>query len=620
MTLPTPRLGAALLAAALAAPLPLLGASAAAAAPGDVVASAEGRIIVGHVLGTDVAALVDLGGARATNDGSEPTQTVTSPLDAEVLGTVDVERDPAPQVDLGDVVEFGPVAQYARAAADGSALGASGAVADDGAIGLGGGSDAPPTDATLHLGGLLGPQFASALADLRLRFGAIAAQARTDGAAAQGDYRLAEAVLEFDSPALAGLDGKVTEALGALDDGLLAGGPIDGLLGEGGTVGDLGLDAVAQLRALDPLLGGVGADALVSIRLDDAVLRERVAAALDARVGSGAVEVDLETGAVRVDLAALLGGSLEGLPPGTELLSDDVVSSILDAIAAELRAVEADVLRIVDDELQDATVEVSATASTGDVVHRVCDVVRSVVGSVPVLGDATLAQRLEALAAGTIGSLTDGVRDGVGDLVVDADGAVRVILGFDPVTADREVCSDVASPALSTVTLDASVGRLDAARLLGDGSGRDDVAAALDDLLIDPALEALLGDGDGSIGDALRDVVSVRANVQELAAAPGGGSTFTQSAVRVTVGGGDLATLSLATASVGPNVTGVTGNPGDPGTGVGGSLAFTGLTVAAGLLVALAALAGGIALTVAERRRGRRVTVLAPTGGMVPQG
>ena len=48
-------------------------------------------------------------------------------------------------IDLGGVLQLGPISQYAQANSDGTSLGASGAVSDDGAIGVG---VTEPRDAT----------------------------------------------------------------------------------------------------------------------------------------------------------------------------------------------------------------------------------------------------------------------------------------------------------------------------------------------------------------------------------------------------------------------------------------------------------------------------------------
>jgi hypothetical protein len=151
-----------------------------------------------------------------------------------------------------------------------------------------------------------------------------------------------------------------------------------------------------------------------------------------------------------------------------------------------------------------------------------------------------------------------------------------------------------------------------------------DLVDALETGLVHPATEVLLGDGIGNIGDALRDLVSVKANVQEITATPGGGGEFTQTAIRVTVLGDDLATLNLAQATVGPNVTGIVDPectdpdgcdvggetvtpPGGGGSANGGSLAYTGIGIATLIAVILALLAAGAYLVRESYRRNHPV-------------
>src|SRR5690606_24857903 len=87
----------------------------------------------------------------------------------------------------------------------------------------------------------------------------------------------------------------------------------------------------------------------------------------------------------------------------------------------------------------------------------------------------------------------------------------------------------------------------------GDG-GVQGLIDALESTLVQPATEALLGTsgqdglvGLGSVGDALRDIVSVKVNIQELRlVADGGmaaaaGQLFPPPAVRVIVLGASLA-------------------------------------------------------------------------------
>jgi hypothetical protein len=643
---------------------------------------AEGRFLSGSLLGIPLDQIASLGYAEAKNDGTQPTQTTNDPLDAEVLQTIEVASNPAPQIDLGGVLQLGPVAQYAQASSDGSSLGASGAVADDGAIGVGGDTTTPPANATLDLEALLGADFASTLLDLKLELGAIAAQAQADLDTASGDYQIADAVLSFSSPAIADLTPKVDNALQEVTDAL------NDLVGPGGDLVD---EVNGLLVDLDPVLNLVGGSGNVTATINTGNLSDVVHALLLEEYGNGAVSFDLEAGTVNVDLEQLLGGDLNDLAPGTELLTDAVVNQILEGITTTVATIADQVVDKVEDALHDANVDIHADLSVNvaqaPLVHEVCQLVDRVLttpvlqtltegdlrgiltqnglggllgGLLNGLGLGDLTDRV--LDLGIVGSLTDGLTDGVGDIVL-VDGVLQRITGFVNQTIQDNVCNTTSSavaPLTTSVVLDieATIDELlngVAAKAIADVDilGIDtnlDLDVALGDLgdslldnlfdsdgavqglvdsletnLVHPATEVLLGDGIGNIGDALRDLISVTANVQEITSTPGGGGEFTQTAIRVSVLGDDLATLNLAQATVGPNVTtivdpectdpdgcdigGETVTPPGGGGGGGGSLAYTGIGIATLIAVILALLAAGAYLVRESYRRNHPVTI-----------
>lgn len=617
---------------------------------------AEGQFLSGTLLGMDLSRTAALDSAEARNDGTQPTQTSKDPLDADVLEEYEIAPETSPQIEVGDVLQIGPVAQYAEAHSDGSSFGASGAVADDGAIGVGEDKTTPPANATFDLEALLGAEFASTLADLKLELGAIAATANGDLTVASGDYSLANAYLTFTSPAIADLTPKVDSALQEVQDAL------NELVGSNGALID---DVNALLVGIDPLLNLVGGSANVTATINTGDLEKLVHSILEEEYGDGAVTFDLETGEVRVDLAALVGGDLNNLPENTELLTDAIVNKILSGITSTVSTIADQIVDKVEDALHDATVDIHADLSTNvaqsPIVQEVCQLVDRIV-TTPVLGEVSLLDRVNALANGLVGDLTDNLLDEVGDFVFDESGAVKQIVGFVNQTVQDTVCNTTSTPVLpltTSVVLDvtATVDQLlngvaaDATanlNVLGvpaslsigallddlggslldglfDGNGAvADLIAALDATLVQPATEGLLGTGDGTVGDALRDVLSVRVNIKEtsLASASGmavaAGSLFTQTAVRVSVVGSSVATVNLAQATVGPNITTVIddpedpdgpGGPGTPGGGGSGagSLAYTGIGIATLIAVILALLAAGAYLVREGYRRNHPV-------------
>ncbi len=162
---------------------------------------AQAQFLSGSLLGGDLANIVALEGAEAYNDGTESLQTSKDPLHATALDAIDVDAPGGVQLDLGSFLDAGAVNQYAEAAKDGKSLAASGAIGDDGAIGVGAVGGGAAGDLDLDLSSVLGDEaFLGLLTDLKLSLEAVAAQAVGNLDAASGDYTLAGATLSLKSP------------------------------------------------------------------------------------------------------------------------------------------------------------------------------------------------------------------------------------------------------------------------------------------------------------------------------------------------------------------------------------------------------------------------------------
>jgi hypothetical protein len=395
-------------------------------------------------------------------------------------------------------------------------------------------------------------------------------------------------------------------------------------------------------------------------------VRSAVESLLRDAYGDGTVRFNLEDGTVSVDLDAVHGGTLNNLPPNTELLSADVMGPVLNRIADTVDTLADQIVDRVRAALGDATVSVTAgldlLTSQGTTQQEVCQLI-----DVPILGDVLGEDGLVddllggggLLGGGTDGGLLGGGGGVLGGLLGKgiAQGATgKDIIGWTTETVCQLV--DVALPSLqstvdvrvdgtvddlidgtaSTATANVSLlgGTVNAALntglvvdaigdglldgLFGDDGTIDGLIEALDSGLVLPAETGLLG--DASVYDVLTDVLSVRVNVQETATTDTG-SMFTQTAVRISALGG-VGSLDVAAATVGPNVEavdpGCTVNCGpggeDPdcvtncggggttptGTGPGG-LALTGVGIAMLIQVILALLACGAALAYAGYRK-----------------
>ena len=596
---------------ALAAPL-------AASADSTPNSYALGQFLSGSLLGTNLDRIAALEATTASNNGSQSRQVSRDPLGVSAFGTTVVKEPSGKQVNLSDVVNVGAVNQYAQADSDGSSVAASGAVSSDGGVGAGPVDSAPSGSATLDLDSLLGSRFAGVLSDLKLQADAAGAQARGKLTVASGDYSLAGLRLTFTSPAIAHLSSRVSSALD----------PVEGELGDlNGSDGALANAVNSVVKRINPILNLAGAGASVHAQVTSD-LDAAIKPLLTGSYGDGAVSFNLDTGAVSVDLAQLLGGDISKEPVGTEVLSDTVVNQVLNGITTTVATLGDQILAKARTALMNARVDVDATvdastpqsSGTGDNCadtgsgSGLGDLVGGIVGGLPctsaskVLPDVKTS--LDLHLHGTVGQLVDGTAS-------QANGTLK-LLGV-PTSVNVGNIVDGVSSQLTNHLLDGS-------------SAVSKLTRSLDTKLVKPAVTGLVGSND-SVKTALTDALSVKLNNQDMTPT-GTGSIFTETALRVgalsDASPGGVATLNLAQASVGPNVTRVVaaGSPSDPGlpgdpeaptlSGSGSNpgsvsapilpaafatMAFTGVSVALLVAIMLALLAAGAYLVREGRRR-----------------
>ena len=608
---------------------------------------AYAEFLSGDVLGTDLGNVAGLGQVIASNDGNQDLQVDRDPLTVEALGATVLDQPGGVQLPLLDVVDAGVISQYAEADKNGESFASTGAIQDDGGIGVGNTSSGRAGDLTVDIDSLLGNEFAAVLTDVKLELDAVSARADGNMTSASGDYTLADATLSFSSPAISNLTSKVSNALSSVDGKLVSLGTDDGVLGNS-------IDGI-----LDPVLGVVGSSADVTVVVD-ADLQDAVSALLVGKYGNGAVSFDLETGAVVVDLEALLGGELNNLAPNTELLTDAVVNQILNGITETVADLADDIVEHVELALRDAHVEVSAKlnllTAQESTQQTVChDIQVPIIGDIldgEILGgDSSSGGLVGGLLGGLTGGLTEGVTQGVtqgiigyttdtvcelvGSVLPDLRSTVDVsIVGNVDDLIDGSAVSAKANISLlggtvsTGVSVDAlinSLGNSLNSSLFSNDGVVTSLVTSLNTGLVNPAVTGLLG--DSSVATVLHDLVSIKVNVQEQWTSTGAvsGDMFGETAVRVAVGSGDVATLNVARAVVGPNVQtvvdpGCTENCGptdpedpnctencgpvtDPCVGIclldlptyalGGQLAYTGAGVATLIALIVALLAAG---------------------------
>lgn len=284
---------------------------AAAAGP---VSQAEGRFLSGSAAGSELASLLAVNAATATNTGG-PDSVQTAPVGVTALNSVDIGLGSGVNL-LGSngILALGAANQYAAARADGSSAAASGAVTDSGAIAAGG-SASYPADASLDLQPLLGG-VASALSDLKLNSGALSATSQqTVGGVQTGDYQIDGLGLNLTSPLVSGIYSNLRTTLVGLQP------------------------TVNGLPALIRALPGVGPLATITGLPNLATLADTLGTVTSA---DGSITANLQTGAVTVDLGQVLstvGLDLNDLPPNTDLmpyLTAALTSQLLPAISTAL--------------------------------------------------------------------------------------------------------------------------------------------------------------------------------------------------------------------------------------------------------------------------------------------
>ncbi|WP_191330423.1 IPT/TIG domain-containing protein [Frigoribacterium sp. ACAM 257] len=283
--------------AVLTAALLGIGGSVLAAAPAmaaPAASTAEGRFLDGTALGLDLANVLLLQPAAATNTGQPAPATQSTPLDATLLN--------AARADLGSGIQLlgpnglltvGAVNEFAQANANGSSTAASGAVTNAGAIGVGGQGGVPQANASFNLSRLVNTQ---ALANLRVTTGALsatAAQAAGPNGAQTGTYQIADLDLSLTSPVLATtINGLRTTLTGLQPTVDAIPGTLTGLLGP--TVQVTGLPNLTTLG-----------NSLTTVTSAD-----------------GSITANLQTGAITLDVPSALasqGVALNSLPAGTDL-------------------------------------------------------------------------------------------------------------------------------------------------------------------------------------------------------------------------------------------------------------------------------------------------------------
>lgn len=336
-------------------------ASAPAAGAATILSQSTGRFLSGTAGDQSLDAVASINGESATNPG-DPGPNANS-LDATLLGKVNLPIGNALHLPGPGGIQFGAVAQYAKANADGSALGASGAIDSNGGISVGASNGVPKGGATIDLSGLPGASaLTDALGNLKLTVGAVSAQAKQ---AARGGS-LPDHAASCVNPPYSRVSN--SDQAGRYD---VAGLSIDATSNALATAGTTLLTTLGTgLDTVKTALNALGGGPIVISGLPTAASLEKITTVT---LNHGAITASLTDGALHIDVAALLkdlGLDLNELCPNTSLLP--YVGTALAKLPAAISALLASLSTNAVTELGNITVTVAGQpVSAADVLTAI---------------------------------------------------------------------------------------------------------------------------------------------------------------------------------------------------------------------------------------------------------
>lgn len=298
------------------------------------VSQSSGGFLSGTALSTDLASLVALQNAAATNSGTPALVQDAHPLDVTALSLIPLDLGGGLQLLQGatPLVALGAANQYANAANDGASYAASGAVTNAGAVGVGAGG-VPQGNATINLTSLTNTLgLAGSVSNASIGVGAVAGTAtQTAGGLQSGTYQIAGLGLDVTSPLVGGL---VTTLSGAIA-------PVQTLLN--GLTGTLS----ALLCPGSPPL-----PCLLSVTAPN--LQDTVNALTTISLAGGSLVVDLTNGHIALNVDNFLtfhGIDLNSLPANSDLTAviDPLLSSdLLTGLTATLTTLTSDLVTAIN--------------------------------------------------------------------------------------------------------------------------------------------------------------------------------------------------------------------------------------------------------------------------------
>ncbi|SMY03110.1 hypothetical protein BAURA63_03734, partial [Brevibacterium aurantiacum] len=330
---------------------------------------------LGQLIESDLFTAELLDAASAYSSSPSSTDEVSTPLNVDALGALDIslgkgislplisDADGSGLLELGNV---GALNSYGHASAYNDALASAGAVGENGAINLDDIDAGTAGNAKVNLTSLLNQLGLTGITDkvvddLSLELGAIASTASSDGTKPTSDYVVADGVLSVSSPAVKGVTEALDEVVAGtgttLDDAL----GTDGFLDKLSTVGvDLNVLELAKIQ-----VGGETSSVSVDTKTAlDSVVENLINEELADK--AGIVKINLSTGKINIDLSKVVGGTdatnLNNLDPNTQVLTADTITEITDAVAEALGTVTGKLTKTLRDALNNVAVTIELPA------------------------------------------------------------------------------------------------------------------------------------------------------------------------------------------------------------------------------------------------------------------
>ena len=433
-------------------------------------AQAVGRFLDGSVGGNPIEQLADVVDARAT---AAPNTSNRNPLEAKLLGQLDLPLGNALQLPGGGALNLGAANQLADANTDGSSLGASGAVSNSGGVSLGGDNSAFPASAQLNLsaaalGSVTLPTLPTlpglpttglptgsldALGGITGSIGAVhgIVQTKKGGKIVTPSSGVADVKLNIGSPALGGLLTQLTAILNPtvltnlIPTSSLPTGGVSSLPG--------GLGGI-----LTPILGGVGVPTGGATSTDCSLT---ATAPTSIPLEQGAVVIDIANATISVDVGklvkVLLGKDISNLDTSNFDLVDFLVTNLPKILSTGLTSLVTGITDPLEAQFKACVGLINAVPVVGSVTSGLITTLLGILdtGKTQLLGAiSTVTAPLTSASAAPLTALASGLKQVIDiGLNVQSGPGIQKKETTYPFTTGLEATPNQATPVVAKQTM-----------------------------------------------------------------------------------------------------------------------------------------------------------------------